>query len=258
MRKAFNDYIGVFDSGVGGISVLRHLTEQLPNENFLFYGDSANAPYGEKSVEQVRALAFDIVRRLVEGGVKAIVIACNTATSAAARELRRAFELPIIGVEPALKPAATASGRHRVLVMATPVTLSLQKYRDLWNRYAGYAECISCSCPGLAERIEHGRLDAPDLTDLLEKLIGRYRGRVDSVVLGCTHYPFVGHQIRSVLGGQVTLYDGGAGTAGELKNVLTQKQLLTRADTPGGILFQSSLKRPSEIALYRHFYHLDL
>ena len=137
MRKAFNDYIGVFDSGVGGISVLKHLTEQLPNENFLFYGDSANAPYGEKSVEQVRALAFDIVRRMVEDGVKAIVIACNTATSAAAKELRRAFKLPIIGVEPALKPAATASGRHRVLVMATPVTLSLQKYRNLWDRYTG-------------------------------------------------------------------------------------------------------------------------
>ncbi len=258
MRKAFNDYIGVFDSGVGGISVLKHLTGQLPNENFLFYGDSANAPYGEKSVDQVRTLAFDIVRRMVEGGVKAIVIACNTATSAAAKELRRAFELPIIGVEPALKPAATASGRHRVLVMATPVTLSLQKYRELWDRYAGYAECISCSCPGLAERIEHGRLDAPDLTALLQQLIGRYRGRVDSVVLGCTHYPFVGDQIRDVLGGHVTLYDGGAGTANELKNVLAEKQLFTRSATPGGVCFQSSLKQPSEIALYKHFYHMDL
>jgi glutamate racemase len=259
MRPAFHDYVGVIDSGLGGISVLQEMTRELPGERFLFYGDSANAPYGEKSVETVQNMTMAIARRMVGEGVKAIVIACNTATSAAAEMLRQTFTIPIVGIEPALKPAATSAGSHRVLVMATPVTLSLKKYHDLWERYAGYADCASQSCPGLAKRIEGGRLDAPDLAAMLERFLGPYRGKIDSLVLGCTHYPFVKKQIRRVLGDDVKLYDGGRGTARELRRVLAKREALRRPEEgPGGVVFHSSIDTPEEMRLYKTFYHMDL
>ncbi|WP_295362040.1 glutamate racemase [uncultured Pseudoramibacter sp.] len=259
MRPAFHNYVGVIDSGLGGISVLQEMTRELPDERFLFFGDSANAPYGEKSVERVQQMTMAIAQRMVDDGVKAIVIACNTATSAAADLLRTTFTIPIVGIEPALKPAATAESSHRVLVMATPVTLSLKKYHDLWERYAGYADCASQSCPRLAKRIEAGHLDAPDLAAMLERFLGPYRGKIDSLVLGCTHYPFVKKQIRRVLGNDVKLYDGGRGTARELRRVLAKRGVLRSPEEgPGGVVFRSSIDTPEEMKLYKKFYHADL
>lgn len=251
----YQDYIGVFDSGVGGISVLKELYRLLPGENYLFYGDSANAPYGEKTVEEVRRLTFRAVDSLAGYGVKAVVIACNTATSAAVISLREKYEnrFPVIGVEPALKPAAEAKKHDRILVMATPVTLNLEKYSRLKERFSGVSEIISLPCPGLAERIEQGHLDAPDLRRMLEGFLGPYAGKVDSVVLGCTHYPFVREQIRDILGG-IPSFDGGEGTARETRRRLEASGRLSPGNAGGRIVFSSSRDTAGELELYRELF----
>ena len=254
MTLRFNGYVGVFDSGVGGISVLKQLVATLPNENFAYFGDSANAPYGEKSREQVVRLSRDIVDRLLDEGAKAIVIACNTATSAAAAQLRADYaHVPIIGVEPALKPATMAPGVRRILVMATPITLRLDKYHDLAARWGGAHEVIPAPCPGLAARIERGDIEAPDVRDLLESLVGAYAGTVDCVVLGCTHYAFIAHRIREVVG-DVPLFDGARGTALQLQRKLAERGLLSRTKAPGTVEFLSSNPDPAELELYRSFF----
>ena len=258
MAFAYNGYVGVFDSGVGGISVLRHLAATLPNENFVFYGDSANAPYGEKERDWVLRRSRAIVDMLLDQGVKAIVIACNTATSAAAATLRAEYaHVPIIGVEPALKPATQAASASRILVMATPITLRLDKYQQLAERWGGGHEVISAPCPGLATRIEQGNLNSPDLHKLLEELVGDYAGNVDSVVLGCTHYPFVGSQIKEVVG-DVPLFDGAHGTALQLQRKLAERGIVTKSNEQGSIEFLSSNDTEEELSLYRRFFEMEL
>lgn len=253
MAKRHNDFVGVFDSGVGGISVLSRLVEELPNEDFVYFGDSAHAPYGEKTRDWVVRRSRDIVERLLEDGAKAIVIACNTATSAAAAELRADFaHVPIIGLEPALKPATLVA--KRILVMATPITLRLDKYQQLAERWGGGHEVIDAPCPGLAGRIEQGNLSAPDVVELVDSLVGQYRGKVDAVVLGCTHYPFAANAIREVLG-DVPLFDGAQGTARQLRRRLAERDLLTRSVERGQVVFQSSKNSPQEIELYQSFFN---
>jgi glutamate racemase len=251
------DFVGVFDSGVGGISVLKELVRTLPNENFVFFGDSAHAPYGEKTDEEVRLLANAIVSHMITRGAKAIVIACNTATSAAAASLRQRYALPIVGVEPALKPACAALPGGRVLVMATPMTLRLDKFQHLEESCESTAQVICAPCPGLAARIECGNLDAPDLHDLLVNLIGPFRGKVNGVVLGCTHYPFVRKQIRAVVG-DVPLFDGAVGTARQLQRLLGAHGLLRSGSGHGSVQLASSIDTAEELALYRRFYGAEL
>ena len=252
-------FVGVFDSGVGGISVLRSLVSELPHEDFRFFGDSANAPYGEKTVDQVLDLSRDIVEGFLTDGAKAIVIACNTATSVAAAALRAAHpDVPIIGIEPALKPAARALPHGRILVMATEVTLRLDKYHELAEAWGGECEVIPVPCPGLAARIERGDLEAPDLREMIRGFVGDYSGRVDGVVLGCTHYPFVRRQIADVVGHDVRFFDGGAGTARQLRVRLVDAGLLADRDRPGCVEFASSLDTPAELELYRSFFVLSV
>lgn len=247
-------FVGVFDSGVGGVSVLQHLVRELPGEDFSYFGDSAHAPYGERTLEDVQCLSRSIVDAMVADGAKAIVIACNTATSAAAPLLRETYtELPIVGVEPALKPAVLHGGEGSILVMATPVTLALDKFHRLERRWGEGAQVETVACVGLADRIERGNLDAPDLLELLERLVGPYRGRVDRVVLGCTHYPFVRSQIAQVLG-EVTFFDGGAGTARQLHRLLEGNGLLRADGGAGTVRFASSIDTPEELELYRSFF----
>ena len=258
MSRRFGGYVGVFDSGVGGISVLKQLAATLPCESFAYYGDSAHAPYGEKSRDQVLRRSRAIVDHLLDEGCKAVVIACNTATSAAAATLRADYaHVPIIGVEPALKPAALAPGVRRILVMATPITLRLDKYQQLAEKWGGGHEVIGVPCPGLAARIEQGGLDAPDVRELVESLVGHLAGKVDAVVLGCTHYPFIARTIREVMG-DVPLYDGALGTARQLERKLAERGLLSKSPNPGNVEFLSSLDDPREIDLYRSFYELDI
>jgi glutamate racemase len=255
----YKDYIGVFDSGVGGLSVLKELVKELPGENFLYFGDSAHAPYGEKPLGRIRELSVNIADRMVAAGVKTIVIACNTATSAAVKEIRARYQerMPIIGIEPALKPAARWKKHGKILVMATPATLRLEKYEDLSHRLEGEAEFLPVMCTGLAARIEKGNLDGADLYELLENLLGPYRGQVDGIVLGCTHYPFVKRQIRTIMG-EIPMFDGGEGTAHELHRQLERHGLLGRAERKGQVVLLSSLDTEESRELYRQMYGMEI
>ena len=247
-------FIGVFDSGVGGISVLREMVSLLPGERFVYFGDSANAPYGGKDPEEVLRLSQAIVKDMLEEGAKAIVIACNTATSAAAEALRVEYpDITIIGVEPALKPAALAGDHDTILVMATEVTIELDKFHRLAREYGSESNVIPVACVGLADLIERGITDGPEMEALLEDLVGEYRGKIDSVVLGCTHYVFAKEAIARVLG-NVPMYDGGAGCARYLKVCLENTGLLA-AGGEGGVEFRSSLSDPEELELYKRFFN---
>ena len=243
--------IGVFDSGVGGISVLRELIKVMPNENYIYLGDSKNAPYGTKLLETVRKLSFENARILLEQGAKGLVVACNTATSAAVRLMRGMYpELPIVGIEPALKPAALQKEHPRVLVMATPMTVQQEKFRQLMARYEDKAEIFPLPCPGLMEFVEAGDLESDRLYDFLMELLGPYLDkRLDSVVLGCTHYPFARRMIQRIVGDAVTIFDGGAGTAREMRRRLDAADLLNPSEEPGWVRFENSVSTEAELAL---------
>ena len=240
------DAIAVFDSGVGGISVLRELVRQLPQERYLYYGDSANAPYGTRPTQQVRQLCENVVEHLLEYGIKALVIACNTATAAAIDHLRRKYPgLIIVGIEPALKLAATRHPGGTVGVIATPVTLREEKYRQLEARCSRYCKVISIPAPGLADLVEAGKANSAESEALLRSLLAPYRSQLDALVLGCTHYPFATPTIAAIMGDHTELLDGGEGTARETKHRLEQSGLLS--DGPGNIEILSSADDPEMI-----------
>ena len=226
--------IGVFDSGLGGISVLRACVRLLPQENFLFFGDSANAPYGEKSLDQVRALTLSAVDRLLAQGVKGIVVACNTATSAAIGLLRQLHPgLPIIGIEPAVKPAALAAGSSSVIVMATPLTIREDKYQKLAAAFCGHANVISLPCKGLAEMVERGIFDGPVLDAYLQDLLLPFRYcNIDYIVLGCTHYPLVEENIHRLFPG-LRLLDPAEQMAKDVLAYLERDGLVNDGPQPG-------------------------
>ena len=234
------DYIAVFDSGVGGISVLRHLRRVMPGERYLYFGDSANAPYGTRTKQEVGALTFAAARRLVGQGVKALVVACNTATSAAIGDLRAAYpELIVIGIEPALKLAADRFPGGGIGVMATPMTLREEKFENLMHRYETVSRVYKLPAPGLVELVEQGKADSPETEALLTALFAPYLGKLDAVVLGCTHYPFAAKAISRVLGEEVALLDGGDGTARETRRRLEEAGLLENG--PGEVVLTNSL-----------------
>lgn len=244
------DYIGVFDSGVGGISVLRHLRRLMPNEKFLYYGDSANAPYGTRSKEEVKALSFAVAERLMERGLKALVVACNTATSAAVADLRDKYpDLIIVGIEPALKLAADRFPGGGIGVMATPMTLREEKFARLLHRYESECSIYKIPAPWLVEIVEHGQVDTRANINLLQKLFIPYRGRLDALVLGCTHYPFASHTIGKILGPQVEILDGGDGTARETRRRLRDAGLLREG--PGEVILENSCPSPKILELSR-------
>ncbi len=233
--------IGVFDSGVGGISVLKEMCTLMPNERYWYFGDSANAPYGTKSAEQVRERTLACLSRMVEGGAKALVIACNTATAAAVNASREAFSVPVISMEPEIKTPIVTKHR-RTLVMATPMTLQLERVQQLIKRHEGVTELILLPCPGLADLVEAGKTDAPETRAYLQAILQPFIEQpVESIVLGCTHYPHLKPLIRELLGHDLPIYDGGAGTARELKRRLAELDLLNNTKLPGEILFENSL-----------------
>lgn len=237
-----------FDSGVGGLSVLRWAVRIMPREDFIFYGDSANAPYGTKTADQIRSLTLGRVGEIYQEGIKAIVIACNTATSAAIRPLREIYtDIPVVGIEPALKPAAEMSDHPRVIVMATPLTVHAEKFHDLLGQYADRAEVIPLGCPGLMEFVESGNLEGSGVRKYLEDLLLPYlsQGDVDAIVLGCTHYPFLRETIRQVAGPGIRIFDGGEGTARELHRRLDIMHLL-KPDAPGARTFRNPEDSPRE------------
>ena len=242
-----NRPIGVLDSGLGGISVLRELVKLMPGEDFLYYGDSANAPYGTRTPEEVIDLTKKDVDFLLERGAKAIVVACNTATSVAIRELREEYEkkdIPVIGIEPALKPAVLAKEHSKVVVMATPMTLSQTKFNSMLHVYEDEANIIKMPCPGLVEYIEGGMLEGP-----YEK------SEIDAVVLGCTHYPLVKNEIQKHLPG-VAIYDGGFGTAKQTRKRLTECGLLSGKESGGEVKIFNSKNTEDVLELSRRLLNL--
>ena len=249
--------IGLFDSGVGGLTVLKALQERRPCENYRFFGDTARLPYGTKGRDTIIRYTLNAAHRLVSvGAVKMLVIACNTATSVAAQVLREEYpSIPVIGVEPALKPATLAPRHRRILVMATAATLRLGKFQRLEDRWAADSEVIEVPCVGLADLIEKGNPASPAIHELLERYLGPWRGKVDSVVLGCTHYPLVREQIREVMG-DVPLFDGGKGTARETRRRLKAADLLAPESQAGSVELRSSIDTPEELALYQKFFNL--
>jgi len=201
--------VGVFDSGLGGLSVLSVLHRTLPEHPLHYVADSAHAPYGERTDEYVAARTLAIGGHLVASGARLIVVACNTATAVAVAALRERWpEIPVVGVEPAIKPAVKTSASGRIGVMATPTTLRSAKFQRLVDTHGGDATIVLQPCPGLAGQIERGDLDAPDMVAMIETFCAPLReARVDTVVLGCTHYPFVRHHIQAAMGEGVALID---------------------------------------------------
>ncbi len=222
--------IGVFDSGLGGLSVLRQLLTLMPNEHYIYYGDSLNAPYGTKSLIEVRDRAFQITEYLLERNIKALVVACNTATSAAIAQIRERYpELTVVGIEPAIKPAITEHPNRDILVLATPFTLREEKFKNLSERFANVGHIISVPSIELVEFVEKGDFGSPELMDYLMNSLAPYfteTGRVGAVVLGCTHFPFLRSAISRVLPADVPIYDGGAGTARQTKRCLEREDRL--------------------------------
>ena len=232
------DYIAVFDSGVGGISVLKELIKLMPEENYLYFGDSANAPYGSRPTEHVRHLTMQAAQQLVSRGIKALVIACNTATSAAIEILRKTYPaLIVVGIEPALKLAVDRFPNGRIGVMATQVTLREEKFAHQLERFPDAAVSL-IPAPGLVELVEAGGANTPAAEQLLMPILAPYRGKLDALVLGCTHYPFVKAAIGRILGEETVLLDGGEGTARQTKRCLEQVQLLHEG--PGTLQIENS------------------
>lgn len=229
--------IGFFDSGVGGLSVLREAIKVLPNENYIYLGDSKNAPYGVKSTEQVKILSFHAVEFLVKKGVKAVVVACNTATSAAITELRTTYkDIPIIGIEPALKPAVELNKKGKIIIMATPVTLMEKKFNKLMNKYKDKGNIVPLPCPGLVEFIEKGVVEGEDVQNFIKEKFCKFQNEeIACVVLGCTHYPFIKKELSKVLGREVSIIDGSFGTVNQLKRKLIYKNALNMQNKKGKI-----------------------
>ena len=233
-----NEAIGIFDSGIGGVTVLKELLKVLPNENYIYYSDSRNNPYGDKSDKQINELCEYIVKLFIKQKCKAIVIACNTASAKSAQYLRDRYQdIPFIAIEPAYKMVYDYAYSEPTLVMATKGTIESEKFNLLYHTYDNH-KTILLPCIGLADIIEEGNKDK--IKAYLKEHLELYKGKVKNVVLGCTHYPLIQHEIEEVLG-QVTFFNGAPYLAKHLKDFLEEKDLTNNAKE-GSIQFIDSSK----------------
>lgn len=251
--------VAVFDSGLGGISVLRELVRTLPRENYLYFGDSLHAPYGTKTPQEVITLSLQAADRLLAQGAKALVVACNTATSAAIRTLRKTYpELAIVGTEPAIKPAVERHPGGRILMLATAMTVQEEKFQRLKAQYDDQAQIIPIACSGLMEYVEQGVLRGSEVEGyLLDKLEPYLKVPIDAVVLGCTHYPFLRGAIRRIVGRRPEIIDGSIGIARQLERRLEEQGLLNPGDVSGKVEFQNSLDEPEILGLMQALFHYE-
>lgn len=246
MQKKFP--IGVFDSGVGGISVLKEIYARLPHEDYIYFGDTKNSPYGTKSEEEILTLAHEVFKKLLAQHCKIIVIACNTITSVAINFLRSTYpEISIVGTEPAVKPAIILHAKNKnghACVMATPATISNHRFLELVHRFEkDYDEKVLLRpCEGLMDFVERGELYSENLKNYLrEKTKDFAQHNIQSVALGCTHYPFIEKALREVISPEIFLVHGGEGIARQTEKVLTEKNLLSDdVSHQGKIFWQSS------------------
>lgn len=235
-KQGLRPAIGIFDSGVGGLSVLRHIHEQLPTESLLYFADSLHAPYGPKSQAFIIDRSRSIARFLIEQGAKAIVVACNTATAAAIKTLRQELDLPIIGMEPAVKPAAAATRNGVVGVLATTGTLQSAQFSALLENYGKNIQVVTQACIGLVECIERGELASDTTRSLVaDYVLPLIQAGADTIVLGCTHYPFVKSLIAEIAGPDIVLIDTGEAVARQLRHRLYERGLLAGTQGLGGV-----------------------
>lgn len=234
--------IGVFDSGVGGLSVLRAIRRELPHEHVLYLGDQAHIPYGLRPKAQIKDFAFVITRFLLEHRAKLIVVACNAASAAALHDLRQLFpKVPFVGMEPAVKPAAETTRTGKVGVLATPTTFSGALYASVVERFAQHVEIFKSTCPGLVEQIEAGNLDTPATRQILEDALKPMLAEgIDTIVMGCTHYPFVIPVIESITGPEVRTIDPAPAIARQTRRLMSQRDLLNPDESKGEIKFYTS------------------
>lgn len=238
-RNSPSGPIGVFDSGVGGLSVLRAIRQALPEESILYLADQAHVPYGPRPLEQVQAFAEGITRYLLEQGAKLVVVACNTASAAALQHLRNVFpEISFVGMEPAVKPAAEQTRTGRVGVLATPATFQGALYASVVERFANGVTVLQDTCPGLVMEIEAGNQHTPQVRAILEEALHPMLAQgIDTVVLGCTHYPFVIPLIEQIAGPGVRVIDPAPAIARQVGRLLDQRGLRNPADGPGTVRF---------------------
>ena len=247
--------VGVFDSGVGGLSVLKAMRLELPHEHFLYVADSGHAPYGDRPAAFVAGRAVTIADRLVREGAKAIVVACNTATAAAAQCLRGRFAIPIVAIEPAVKPAAARTRSRVVGVLATTGTLASPTMSQLLANYGADVEFLVQPCPGLADQVEKGDLGSDETRDLVKRYVQPMVDRgADILVLGCTHYPFLRPLIQEVAGSGVEIIDPATAVARELRRRLEAADLLHAGDGPGTELFRTTGKAADVERIVRHLW----
>ena len=233
--------IGVFDSGVGGLSVLREIRRELPQEDLLYVADSRHAPYGDKPADVITERALTVTGFLLEQGAKAVVVACNTATAASAHTLRARFAVPIIAMEPAVKPAVASTRSGVVGVLATSQTLASHRFVQLLGRFNAGAEVLVQPCPGLVERVEAGDLDGEATRALLaDYLMPLLEQGADTLVLGCTHYPLLTPLIEDLAGPAVRVVSAGGAVARQVRRRLDESGLLAEAPHPGTASFWTS------------------
>ncbi len=251
--------VGVFDSGVGGLSVLRHVHDLLPTEQLIYVADSAYMPYGALTSEAVKERCQRIASFFIKQRAKALVVACNTATAAAIESLRRDFPLPIIGMEPAVKPAVEATRAGVIGVLATSGTLASEKFSGLVKRFGSSAEVIFQPGSGLVEQVEAGDFDSDRTRELLKAhLLPLLERGVDVLVLGCTHYPFLTPLIRELVGSDVTILDTGDAIALELKRQLEKNRLTAAKGSVGGLQFFSSGDVERSQSMISHLWGSDV
>ena len=237
-------YILFFDSGLGGLSVLREALKQHPEENYIYFADNANIPYGDKDTDTIRRLTTKAIEEVFATyPVKAITVACNTATSAAITKLREIYsDIPVLGIEPALKPAAERHPNGTIGVMATMNTLREKKFLDLLARFSSDAKITPIPCSGLVDFVEKGILKGEELKDFLQSIFEQYNERYDALVLGCTHYPFVKDAISDVFGCE-DIVDGAKGTVNNLFRRLDMSPSSSDASKKGEIIFINSANK---------------
>jgi glutamate racemase len=243
------------DSGVGGIAVLKAAVELLPHEDFVFYGDIGNAPYGSRADEEIRAIALEAAAYVAGMGIKALVVACNTATSAAIEDIRARYpDMPVLGMEPAIKPACEELPGGRIAVMATPAALRMRRFHTQLENFRTAAEIISVPCPGLSRLIEERGPDSRTVQDYLKELFKTsLSDGVDGVVVGCTHYIFIEKHIRRYAGTQ-KIYDGVQGTVAHLKRRLDAAGLLKPEGPQGSVRLFATPGSEEELPLFERFY----
>jgi glutamate racemase len=234
--------IGIFDSGVGGISVLRAIREQMPEESVIYFGDQGHIPYGPRPMEQIRAFSEAITKFLLEKDTKIIVVACNTASAAALKYLREKFaNVQFVGMEPAVKPAAERTRTGKVGVLATPATFQGALYASVVERFTNGVELFQNTCPGLVRQIEQGNLSSKETRRILEDaLVPMLERNIDTVVLGCTHYPFVIPLIQQIVGEKVRVIDPAPAVAKQTGRLLEARGMRNQSDSKSGVKFYTS------------------